>query len=152
MLVYTHDLFVTECKSLAEQVIGYKPTHILSIERGGGYVARELIKYLPRCSVVPIKLSFYDGQNKRPVPLFSYSAGVVFKKEDKVVICDDLVDKGDTCKFLKESYILKNVTDAKVAVLVWKPTSCITPDYYTRSGVIDWVKFHWEDSQGNHIL
>ena len=148
---YTHDSFCADCKELAERVKGYPFTHILSVERGGGYVVNELIKYYPRSIIVPIRVSFYDGQKKRATPIVEYAAGKVFYRKDKVLLVDDLCESGTSISFLKKHYILKKAGDVKVAVLLKKPTSSVEPDFCVRNGTMDWVQFPWEDEFGNHL-
>jgi hypoxanthine phosphoribosyltransferase len=149
---YTIEAFCKDCKILADRVKEYPFTHILSVERGGGYVTRELIKYFPRAIVVPIRVSFYDGQIKRDTPIVEYPACKVFKETEKVLICDDLVDTGSSVLFLKNHHIFKNVGEIKVAVLIKKITSIVEPDFCVRKNITDWCVFPWEDNKGNHII
>ncbi len=152
MFKYSMDSFCKDCKELAERVREYNFTHILYIERGGRYIAQELIKYYPKALTVPIKISFYNGQEKRHTPLIQYDACVVFKPHNRVLVVDDLCDTGDTMNFLKESYLLNKAESVKTAVLIKKPTSTFNPDYYVLDNVNDWCVFPWEDEQGNHIF
>jgi hypoxanthine phosphoribosyltransferase len=149
-MIYTTDSFRDDCKILAEQVSSYPFTHILSVDRGGGYVVRELIKYHSKAIVVPIKVSFYDGQVKREKPIVEYAAGKVFTNDEKVLICDDLLDSGETVKYIKNHHILKKAGNVKVAVLIKKPISVIEPDFCVRQNVTGWCQFYWEDANGNH--
>jgi hypoxanthine phosphoribosyltransferase len=150
-MIYTTDSFCEDCKLLAERVSGYPFTHILSVERGGGYVTRELIKYYPKAIVVPIRVSFYDGQIKRNTPIIEYASGKVFNKNDKVLIVDELTESGDSLILIKQLNILINASDVKIAVLIKKIKSKIDPDYFLRDNINDWCKFPWEDEFGNHI-
>ncbi|MGE0207493.1 MAG: phosphoribosyltransferase, partial [Candidatus Babeliales bacterium] len=61
-----------------------------------------------------------------------------------ILIVDDLVDTGETMKFLIEA--LKDSlpkTTIKIATLYYKPTSCIKPDYYIEE-TTNWIVFPWE--------
>lgn len=150
-MIYTTDLFRLDCKELAEQVSSFNFNYILSVERGGGYVVRELIQYVPwQVPVIEIKVSFYDGKKRNEVPVVVYPSCKVFKDKDKVLIVDDLCDGGHTLKYISQMYIL-NKCKFKTAVLLKKPTSVIDPDFCIRRNISSWVQFPWEDANGNHI-
>jgi hypoxanthine phosphoribosyltransferase len=149
---YTIEAFCKDCKILADRVNDYPFTHILSVERGGGYVTRELIKYFPRAIVVPIKVSFYKGDIKQEQPHIEYPACKVFNASERVLICDDLLDSGDTISYIQNMHILKKAGSVKTAVVLVKPTSKIQADYYVHNNITSWVQFYWEDSHGNHIV
>jgi hypoxanthine phosphoribosyltransferase len=152
-MIYTADLFHKDCQVLAERVSSYQFTHILSVIRGGWYVAEQLAW---RCAdnegvfLIPIGVSYYEGKVKQATPKVTYTAGIVFGAKDRVLIVDDLLDSGDTIKYLKNHHILKKAGDVKVAVLIKKPTSVIEPDFCVRHNVTSWVRFPWEDANGNH--
>jgi hypoxanthine phosphoribosyltransferase len=148
---YTWETFGNDCKKLAESLRDYSFTHILSVERGGGYVTRELIKYYSRAVVVPIRVSFYDGQTKREKPLVEYPSCKVFKPQEKVLCVDDLLDSGETIDYIQNMHILEKVESVKTAVLLIKTHSKIQADYYVHSNISSWCVFPWEDAHGNHL-
>jgi len=151
-MIYTADSFNKDCQVLAERVSSYPFTHILSVVRGGWYVAEQLMWHT-KCNgtfLIPIGVSFYEGKVKQATPRVTYTAGIVFGPKDKVLIVDDLLDSGDTIKYLKKHHILKKAGDVKVAVLIKKPTSVTEPDFCVRRDVTDWCQFPWEDANGNH--
>lgn len=149
-MIYTTDSFRDDCKILAERVSSFPFTHILSIERGGGYVTRELIKYYHNAIIVPIQVSFYDGKKKRDIPVVTYESCKVFTNHDRVLVVDDLVDSGDSLKYVLNMYIL-NKCKVKTAVLLKKPTSIVDPDFCVHKNITSWVQFPHEDADGNHL-
>ncbi len=150
---YTTDLFRIDCMDLAERVSSFPFNYILCVQRGGGFVVNEMIPHIPYQNfyMIDIKVSFYEGQNRRETPIVQYPACKVFKDTDKVLIVDDLCDGGHTLKYITEMYILKKCK-FKTAVLLKKPTSVIEPDFCVRRDVTSWVQFPWEDANGNHIV
>jgi len=151
-MIYTTDLFQLDCATLAKQVSSFSFNYILSVQRGGGYVTNELVKHLVNKSfkIIDIKVSYYNGQNKREQPIINYPSCKVFKDTDSVLVLDDLCDGGNTLKYISEMYILKKCK-FKTAVLIKKPTSIIDPDFCVHKNVTSWVRFMWEDGEGNHI-
>jgi hypoxanthine phosphoribosyltransferase len=149
-MIYTADSFQEDCKKLAKRIRSFQFSHIISVERGGKYVTNELKKYYPNASIVPIKVSFYNGNKKKDVPDVE-CCSKKFSKNDKILICDDLVDSGITIDYIKNLPFLNDVDDIKVAVLIHKPTSTITPDFCIHNNVTSWCQFHWEDENGNHL-
>ena len=149
---YTTDSFRLDCKELAERVGSFPFNYILCVQRGGGFVVNEMIQHIPHNNfyVVDIKVSFYDGQNRRDAPIVHYPSCKVFKDTDKVLIVDDLCDGGHTLKYISKMYVLSKCR-FKTAVLLKKPTSVYNPDYCLHDNVTSWVQFPHEDENGNHL-
>lgn len=151
MLTYTWDMFRKECELLAQHVSGYEYTDLVVIERGGLYVAQELLRYVKHNPIVhTVKVSFYSGKIRNDKPVVRWT-NKTFSKNSKVLVVDDLIDSGSTIEFLKTYDGLKNIEMLKFAVLAIKDISPFKSDFYVRDNVNGWVVFPWEDAEGEHI-
>ncbi len=150
---YNWRLFKYECELLAKKFEQEQFTHMLVLERGGSYVARELLRWgLPGIRVIPIHVSFYDGQELRDMPIVKYPNGYVFKKTDKVVVVDDLIESGKSINFIRNSFLFKNKPYHKVAVLNIKKDAPIKADYYIHDNVNEWIIHPFENDKDNHAV
>jgi hypoxanthine phosphoribosyltransferase len=151
MLTYTWDTFRHDCKILADRVSEYNCTDLVIIERGGLYVAQELIPLLPsKPTVHSVRVSFYSGQIRNQTPVVRWT-NKRFNPTSRILIVDDLIDSGTTIDFLKNYEPLQNVEALKFAVLAVKDVSPFKSDYYVLDNVTGWVVFPWEDAKGDHI-
>jgi len=134
---------------------GFRPTFLIALWRGGapvGIAIEEYFSYkkMPIDKHVAIRTSAYNHDKlKSKVQIFDMDYVVKnIKKNDRLLIVDDIVDSGSTItKFLEEIKIQcgKNTPDKiRVAAVYYKPkTSSITPYYYIEK-VYDWLIFPHE--------
>jgi uncharacterized protein len=141
----TWDLFGQSGRQLAEQVAqsGYEPDLILSIARGGLFVAGALGYALDVKNLHVMNVEFYTGVDERlempvmlpPVP------NAVDLRGARVLIADDVADTGATLKLVRD-FCLDWVAEARCAVIYEKPRSTVTCEYVWRR-TERWINFPW---------
>jgi uncharacterized protein len=130
---------------LAEQIAdsGYEPDLILSIARGGLFLAGTLGYALTVKNVYVTNVEFYTGVDERlempvmlpPVPDVVDLAGA------RVLIADDVADTGATLKLVHE-FCRDHVAEARCAVIYEKPESVVRCEYVWRR-TDRWINFPW---------
>jgi uncharacterized protein len=122
---------------------GYEPDLILSIARGGLFVAGALGYALAVKNLHVMNVEFYDGVGTTldmPVMLPPVPSAVDFSAK-KVLIADDVADTGKTIELVYD-FIKDQVADARSAVIYEKPWSLIKCEYvWRRTG--RWINFPW---------
>jgi hypoxanthine phosphoribosyltransferase len=126
---------------------GFAPDLILSIARGGLFLAASLGYALAVKNLHVMNVEFYDGVGTTldmPVMLPPVPSAVDFS-EKKVLIADDVADSGRTIE-LVHTFIKDQVSDVRSAVIYEKPQSLIKCDYVWKRTSL-WINFPWS-SQG----
>ena len=139
---------------------GFKPSHIISIARGGLRVG-DILSRLFRVRSSYLGVESYEIAEKGKVS-DKQKNEVIFSRDissttldygTNVLICDDLVDSGKSLIYTKqfllnyETFKGKNI-NFKTAVLYQKPVSKITPDYVIHKMITnDWLVFFYEESE-----
>ncbi len=139
---------------------GFKPSHIISIARGGLRVG-DILSRLFRVRSSYLGVESYEISEKGKVS-DKQKNEVIFSRDissttqdygTSILIADDLVDSGKsliyTKKFLLdyEAFKGKNI-NFKTAVLYQKPVSKIAPDYVVHKMITnDWLIFFYEESE-----
>lgn len=141
----TWALFGRASRELAEQVAadGYAPDIILSIARGGLFVAGALGYALDVKNLHVMNVEFYTGVDQRlPVPIVLPPVpNVVDLSGAKVLVADDVADTGATLKLVRD-FCAGHVADVRCAVVYEKPHSTVTCEYvWQRTG--RWINFPW---------
>lgn len=141
----TWELFGSAGRELARTVAddGYAPDLILSIARGGLFVAGSLGYALDVKNLHVMNVEFYTGVDQRldlpvmlpPVP------SVVDLTSKKVLIADDVADTGATLKLVRD-YCLDHVAEVRCAVIYEKPQSTVKCEYVWRR-TDRWINFPW---------
>ena len=122
---------------------GFEPDLILSIARGGLFLAGSLGYALAVKNLHVMNVEFYDGIGTTldmPVMLPPVPSAVDFSAK-KVLIADDVADSGKTIE-LVQSFIKDHVEDARTAVIYEKPQSLIRCDYVWKH-TDRWINFPW---------
>ena len=132
-------------RQLAQQVAdsGFVPDLILSIARGGLFVAGALGYALDVKNLHVMNVEFYDGVGTTldmPVMLPPVPSAVDFSAK-KVLIADDVADSGRTIE-LVHTFIKDHVEDVRSAVIYEKPRSVIKCDYVWKR-TDRWINFPW---------
>ena len=132
-------------RELAEAIAadGFEPDLILSIARGGLFLAASLGYALGVKNLHVMNVEFYDGVGTTldmPVMLPPVPSAVDFS-EKKVLIADDVADSGRTMQ-LVHAFIKDHVDDVRTAVIYEKPQSLIKCDYVWRR-TDRWINFPW---------
>ena len=139
---------------------GFKPSHIISIARGGLRVG-DILSRLFRVRSSYLGVESYEISEKGKVS-DKQKNEVIFSRDissttqdygTNILIADDLVDSGKsliyTKKFLLDYEVFKGKNiNFKTAVLYQKPVSKITPDYVVHKMITnDWLIFFYEESE-----
>jgi uncharacterized protein len=137
--------FGTAARELAEQIAadGYQPDIILSIARGGLFVAGSLGYALDVKNLHVANVEFYTGVNERlPVPIMLPPVpNVVDLSGSRVLVADDVADTGATLKLVRD-FCLGHVADVRCAVVYEKPQSSVQCEYVWRR-TNRWINFPW---------
>nr|WP_246381733.1 phosphoribosyltransferase [Prauserella isguenensis] len=138
-------MFGTASRELAETVAdsGFRPDLILSIARGGLFVAGALGYALDVKNLYVMNVEFYTGVDERldlpvmlpPVPNAVDLAGA------KVLVADDVADTGATLKLVRD-FCADEVAEVRCAVVYEKPASTVACDYVWRR-TDRWINFPW---------
>jgi uncharacterized protein len=141
----TWELFGTAARELAEQVAadGYQPDIILSIARGGLFVAGALGYALDVKNLHVANVEFYTGVDERlPVPIMLPPVPrVVDLSGAHVLVADDVADTGATLKLVRD-FCAGHVADVRCAVVYEKPHTTVRCEYVWRS-TDRWINFPW---------
>ena len=143
--VLTWELFGSASRELAQMVAadGFEPDLLLSIARGGLFVAGALGYALDVKNLHVMNVEFYTGVDQRldlpvmlpPVP------NAVDLQGAKVLVCDDVADTGATLKLVTD-FCAEHVADVRCAVLYEKPRSTVKCEYVWRR-TDRWINFPW---------
>src|SRR5690606_24496292 len=121
--VLTWEQFGTASRELAEQVAadGYRPDIILSIARGGLFLAGALGYALEVKNLHVANVEFYTGVDERlPVPIMLPPVpNVVDLSGAHVLVADDVADTGATLKLVRD-FCGEHVADVRCAVVYEK--------------------------------
>ncbi|MEV6912984.1 phosphoribosyltransferase [Amycolatopsis sp. NPDC051071] len=141
----TWELFGTASRELAQTVAddGFEPDLILSIARGGLFVAGALGYALDVKNLHVMNVEFYTGVDQRldlpvmlpPVP------NVVDLTKKKVLVADDVADTGATLKLVRD-FCADHVAEVRCAVVYEKPRSEVKGEYVWKH-TDRWINFPW---------
>ncbi|MRH90161.1 phosphoribosyltransferase [Nocardia sp. SYP-A9097] len=139
------ELFGTAGRELAQTIAddGYEPDLILSIARGGLFVAGSLGYALDVKNLHVMNVEFYTGVDQRldlpvmlpPVP------SVVDLTGAKVLVADDVADTGATLKLVRD-FCEDHVAEVRCAVIYQKPRSEVDCEYVWKH-TDRWINFPW---------
>ena len=137
--------FGTASRELAEVIAadGFEPDVILSIARGGLFLAASLGYALAVKNLHVTNVEFYDGVGTTldmPVMLPPVPSAVDFSAK-RVLIADDVADSGRTME-LVYAFIRDHVDDVRTVVIYEKPRSVIKCDYVWKRTDL-WINFPW---------
>ena len=154
-------LYGTAVRELATMVAddGYRPDMILSIVRGGMFVAGSLGYALAVKNLYVINVVYYTGVDERldlPVVLPPYVDWVDLANA-RILIADDVADTGATLAYVYE-FCKNEVAEVRSAVLYEKSPSIIKCEYVWKR-TDQWINFPWssddpimEPSDGRAIV
>ncbi|ANN14652.1 phosphoribosyltransferase [Amycolatopsis orientalis] len=141
----TWELFGSASRDLAQAVAddGFEPDLILSIARGGLFVAGALGYALDVKNLHVMNVEFYTGVDQRldlpvmlpPVP------NVVDLTKKKVLVADDVADTGATLKLVRD-FCADHVAEVRCAVVYEKPRSEVKCEYVWKH-TDRWINFPW---------
>ncbi len=141
----TYPLFGEAVRELALRIAedGFEPDIILSIARGGLFVAGALGYALDVKNLHVMNVQFYNGVGSTlempvvlpPVP------NVVDLSEKKVLVADDVADTGRTLQLVHD-FCAGHVADVRCAVVYEKPQSLVKCEYVWKR-TDRWIDFPW---------
>jgi hypoxanthine phosphoribosyltransferase len=141
----TWELFGQASRQLAEEIAesGYRPDIILSVARGGLFVAGALGYALNVKNLHVMNVEFYTGVGERlPLPVMLPPVpNVVDLSGAKVLVADDVADTGATLKLVRD-FCGEHVADVRCAVVYEKPQSEVRCEYVWRRTPL-WINFPW---------
>lgn len=141
----TYPLFGQAVRELAQVIAddGYEPDIILSIARGGLFVAGGLGYALDVKNLHVMNVEFYTGVGATldmpvmlpPVP------NVVDLSRKKVLVADDVADTGKTLRLVHD-FCVEHVAEVRSAVIYEKPHSQVSCEYVWKR-TDQWINFPW---------
>ncbi|MEV0846305.1 phosphoribosyltransferase [Streptomyces sp. NPDC049954] len=142
-LSYEH--FGVAVRELAQAVAddGFEPDIVLSIARGGVFVAGGLAYALDVKNLHLVNVAFYTGVGttlEMPVMLAPVPNAIDFSNK-KVLIADDVADTGKTLKLVHD-FCVEQVADVRSAVIYEKSQSLVKCEYVWKR-TDDWINFPW---------
>src|SRR3984893_7626250 len=126
---------------------GFEPDLILSIARGGLFLAGSLGYALGVKNLHVMNVEFYNGVGTTldmPVMLPPVPSAVDFSAK-KVLIADDVADTGKTLELVRD-FVSDHVAEVRAAVIYEKTQSLIKCDYVWRR-TDAWINFPWSSQQ-----
>ena len=131
---------------LSERIVvsGFKPDVIVGIARGGWIPARILSDVLYMDTLQNIRIEYYtDVAAKGKEPRITQPLTGSMKGKN-VLLIDEVADTGDTLHHAIEHVKNLGAKGVRSAVLHYKPTSSIIPDYYMVE-TTSWTVYAWEN-------
>ncbi|GAA4831273.1 phosphoribosyltransferase [Kitasatospora terrestris] len=140
-----YQTFGRAMRELAQTIAddGYEPDLILSIARGGVFVAGGLAYALDCKNLHLVNVEFYTGVGTTlefPVMLAPVPQEVDFT-DKKVLIADDVADTGKTLQLVHD-FCLSHVAEVRSAVLYEKTQSLVKCEYVWKR-TDGWINFPW---------
>ncbi|WP_326698379.1 phosphoribosyltransferase [Streptomyces sp. NBC_01754] len=141
----TYEVFGRAVRELAQAVAddGYVPDVVLSIARGGVFVAGGLAYALDCKNIHLVNVEFYTGVGttlEMPVMLAPVPNAIDFTRK-RVLIADDVADTGKTLKLVRD-FCVDHVAEVRSAVIYEKPQSLVKCEYVWKS-TERWINFPW---------
>ncbi|MBB4931192.1 hypothetical protein F4561_002012 [Lipingzhangella halophila] len=141
----TYELFGTATRDLAQAIAndGYEPDLILSIARGGLFVAGGLGYALDVKNLHVVNVEFYTGVGETldmPVMLPPVPNTIDLSRK-KVLVADDVADTGSTLRLVHD-FCAENVAEVRSVVLYEKPQSLVRCEYVWKR-TDRWINFPW---------
>jgi hypoxanthine phosphoribosyltransferase len=128
--------------TVAQQILAtnQKFDRIIALAKGGLTFSRSLVDYLEVEDISSIKIEFYTGiGTTAKTPVITQSLPVSIKGE-RILLFDDIVDKGETMKMATHYINYHGATSITTAALIKKPWAEFQVDFAARSSEA-WVIF-----------
>ncbi|MEV0037258.1 phosphoribosyltransferase [Streptomyces sp. NPDC050804] len=141
----SYETFGLAVRELAQTIAddGYEPDIVLSIARGGVFVAGGLAYALDCKNIHLVNVEFYTGVGTTlamPVMLAPVPDVVDFSHK-KVLVADDVADTGKTLKLVRD-FCVDHVAEVRSAVIYEKTQSLVKCEYVWKR-TEDWINFPW---------
>jgi hypoxanthine phosphoribosyltransferase len=133
---------------IADQIKGFQFDWYVAITRGGLIPAAMLAQITGQRHIDTFCVQRYGADNKERTITNVDCKNLKHFKNRSILVIDDLLDKGVTMKFVVDMIKMYNPSVLKTAVLYWKTSSAIVPDFYIEKCSDDrWITFSWEVEQ-----
>ncbi|MGW3088006.1 phosphoribosyltransferase [Streptomyces sp. NPDC001108] len=141
----TYEGFGRAVRELAQAVADdeFEPDVVLSIARGGVFVAGGLAYALDCKNIHLVNVEFYTGVGttlEMPVMLAPVPNAIDFS-DKKVLIADDVADTGKTLKLVHD-FCIDHVAEVRSAVIYEKSHSLVKCEYVWKK-TDNWINFPW---------
>ncbi|MFB7287566.1 phosphoribosyltransferase [Actinacidiphila glaucinigra] len=141
----TYEAFGQAVRDLARTIAddGFAPDIVLSIARGGVFVAGGLAYALDCKNIHLVNVEFYTGVGTTldmPVMLAPVPNVIDFS-DKKVLIADDVADTGKTLKLVRD-FCAEHVAEVRSAVIYEKAQSLVKCEYVWKR-TDEWINFPW---------
>ncbi len=133
---------------LSERIVnsGYVPDVIVGIARGGWIPARILSDVLYASTLQNIRIEYYtDVGAKGKEPKITQPLTESMEKKN-ILLVDEVADTGDTLQHAIDHVKALGAAVVRSAVLHYKPTSTIKPDYFMVE-TSSWTVYPWENRE-----
>ncbi len=143
--ILTWEGYGVGARALARMVVDsdFRPDLILSIARGGLFIAGSLGYALSIKNIFVMNVEYYTDIDERhdvPVVLPPYLE-LVDLDDATMLIADDVADTGHTLEMVRD-FCTTRVGEVRTAVLYEKPRSVVQCDYVWRRTDL-WIDFPW---------
>ena len=143
--ILTWDAYGLGARKLAQMVVesDFRPDVILSIARGGLFIAGSLGYALSTKNIFVMNVEYYtdiDERHEVPIVLPPYLE-LVDLDDARVLVADDVADTGHTLEMVRD-FCTARVGEVRTAVLYEKPISVVQCDYVWRRTDL-WIDFPW---------
>ncbi|MFX1559745.1 MAG: phosphoribosyltransferase [Promethearchaeota archaeon] len=133
---------------LSERIVesGFVPDVIVGIARGGWIPARILSDVLYATTLQNIRIEYYtDVAAKGKAPRITQPLTGSMKNKN-ILIVDEVADTGDTLLHAIEHVKALGAKGVRSAVLHYKPTSIVKPDFFMVE-TTSWTVYPWENRE-----
>ena len=133
---------------LSERIVqsGFKPDIVVGIARGGWIPARILSDVLYANTLQNIRIEYYTavGEKGKNPKITQPLSGTLSGKN--ILLVDEVADTGDSLQTAIDHVKGLGAAEVRSAVLHYKPTSCIVPDFYMVE-TTSWTVYPWENRE-----
>ncbi|KXH71545.1 MAG: hypothetical protein AM326_11700 [Candidatus Thorarchaeota archaeon SMTZ-45] len=133
---------------LSERIVnsGFVPDVIVGIARGGWIPARILSDVLYASALQNVRIEYYtDVGIKGKAPQITQPLTGSMEKKN-VLLVDEVADTGDTLQHAINHVKELGAASVRSAVLHYKPTSIVKPDYFMVK-TSSWTVYPWENRE-----
>jgi len=133
-----------DCKALANRI---GPCDVIVAIGRGGLAPGVIISHVLNVPIFNFGIKSYKNKTA-DTPLVTQIPGLRFNfdyRNKRVIIFDDLSDKGSTLFFVKEYFELNEFINFKFATLYIKTSTKFVPNFYVKEFDDNiWLDFPWE--------
>ena len=142
---YTWQMLDDDVKTFLTQVDFSRYDKILGVANGAFPLLTKLVNATGKDFDIVKCISYENTQQLDDIKVF-FSGWGGWKKNEKILIVDDVADSGNTLSVLsKKLRSFCTVDDIEYLTLCYKPKSTIIPHWYIHEVPNDvWIEFCWE--------